>query len=189
MGILGDKFEGRIVIGLSSHKSEGTVKQYIWKISTAQKWDACNELANNILPKAPKVQPTATVSAPPDPPQQEEAIVIQLDENAKQQKPPNQDQINYIIEELNAPMDPMLENFLASFDVPVAQEPKLQEKPQEAQDPVVQMPLQEVQNIPQQQQHTLNMNVNNVQNVTAQRMLPTMYFLQSNVTINYNFSK
>lgn len=37
MGILGTKFEGRIVIATSGHKSESTVKQYVKKISTAQK--------------------------------------------------------------------------------------------------------------------------------------------------------
>lgn len=37
MGILGDEFEGRHVIGLSGHKSESTIKQYARKLSAAKK--------------------------------------------------------------------------------------------------------------------------------------------------------
>lgn len=185
MGILGEKFEGRIIIGLSGHKSENTVKQYVKKISTAQKREACNELATNILPKTPKRAPTATISAPPTEQEnrkKEESVIIQLDENVQPEIPP---EVQYIIKELNAPMDPTLENFLKSFD-PVAAENTTENSANQQMQP---MPLQQVQNKPQNQQQSVNMSVNNVQNFNPNRIMPAMYFPQSNVTINHNFSK
>lgn len=74
MGILGEHYEGRKVIGLSGHKSENTVKQYIRKLPTKTKRDMSGTLTSNILPKQPKLdkpftfkstKASATISKPP----------------------------------------------------------------------------------------------------------------------------
>lgn len=178
MGILGEKFEGRIVIGLSGHKSESTVKQYIRKLPSKKKCEMCSELATNILPKQPRKPadstPPATISVPPP-------------ENAKQAElphnPDDQENMQFVLEELNAPIDSVLENFLAQLDAQHNQPPQ----PQPVAVPNT-APLNEVQNVPAPQP-TLNMNVQNVQNINPNKILPAMYFPQSNVTINYNFGK
>lgn len=185
MGIWGDQFEGRHVIGLSGHKSENTIKQYVTRIPTAKKREMFDALATNILPKAPRKskEPTATISVPPEEP----IVQVQLDEEAENQESNNENAVNdqqlqqFVFEEMNAPLDPALENFLKSFDTP-----------QENLAPHV--PLQQVQNMPvqmpQQIPHNVKMNVQNVQNVNPHALVPAMYFApNSNVTINYNFNK
>lgn len=141
------------------------------------------------MPKIAKKNLSATVSsAPPEVQQAQEMIPIQLDDTPPGIQEQPQDP-QFVIEELNAPIDPLLENFLKMFDPVMQQEaaPNAnQEQVATLPAPQPPMPLQEVQN---NQQHTVNMSVNNVQNFNPNRVLPAMYFPQSNVTINYNFGK
>lgn len=174
MGILAEHFEGRHVIGLSGHKSESTIKQYVRRLPEKKKLEMCNKLAETALPaKQPKVvekkfqfksthsatisQPPQNSNPPPAPtvPQENVENTLEFD-------------IQAVPEE---PNDDMLINFLAQFD-PVTENPPAQ--------PL--MPIN-VQN---------NNNVNNVQNNVNpnQQVIPNMYFGgNSTVTINYNFNK
>lgn len=171
MGILGEHFEGRHVIGWSGHKSEQTIKQYVRKLSSKKKWEMAEELHQIIKPKALKTsQPTATVSKAPeeDVPQPAEK------EDDKQ----NENNIQFQLEELDdAPPDDVLLQFLNQFD-PITENPPANVGPSAPVEPL-------------QPNNTMNIsNVQNVQNVLAnQRMIPNMYFGgHSTVTINYNFS-
>lgn len=173
MGILGEQFEGRIVIGWSGHKSENTVKQYIRKLPTKKKQEIAKCLNDNMQPpeKQPKMDqrkfqfkanPPATVSKAPEVPT-EQPQNVQNQENL-----PN---IQYDLQALDdAPADDVLIKFLEQFD-PVTENPPIASE---------QQPL------------APTMNINNVQNVqnneSAQRVIPNMYFGgHSTVTINYNF--
>lgn len=176
MGLLGEQYEGRIVIGWSGHKSEGTVKQYIRKLPTKKKREISNYLGNNIQPKAPKYAfqsiPAATSKPPEDPlPQQQ---------NTEQPQLPQE----YDIQALDdAPSDDLLIQVLEEI-----------EKKNEAQQNQPQaVAVQNPQGNPLMPSNTMNIqqNVSNIQNVNAMKppMVPTMYFGgHSTVTINYNFN-
>lgn len=186
MGILGEKYEGRKVIGLSGHKSESTVKQYISRLSAKTKREMSGTLAESIQPRKQaktnqnkftfrqqklaatqaKAPEENHVHVPDDPTMQ----VIQLDaENNEENQPEN---MEFQLQALDdAPPDDVLINFLSQFDpVPAPQQqPHLQ---------------------PLAHNNTMNIsNVKNVQNVQDnQPKLPNMYFGgNSTVTINYNF--
>lgn len=188
MGILGERFEGRHVIGLSGHKSESTIKQYVTRLPEKKKREMSEALSTNVQPdnddatpkfqfkKPKKTSATATVSKPPD---NSETPDKQNPEPAK-----NPDQVLPVLqlEEIDdAPNDDILINLLNQLESQQAQQqmppPPVQVLPTE--------PLQQV--LPN---NTMNIsNVSNVQNVNANhRMMPSMYFGgHSNVVINYNF--
>lgn len=192
MGILGDKFEGREVIFWSGHKSESTIKQYVKRIPAKKKREMCAELAANILPKVPKRKADETISIPPKDlahvPQQAENNFINIPLDNNDNNANNQPEMQLILEELNAPIDPQLENFLKNFD-PV-QAPDVQpQNPQPIANPLhPPNQLRPVLPPPPLAPQQLNMNVNNIQN-NPNRFMPAMYFPSSNVTINYNFGK
>lgn len=171
MGILGDEYEGRIVIGWSGHKSEQTIKQYIRKIPPKKKKEIAGHLHSVINPQAtnenkppPKTAPISTITKPPE--------IQQAVQNPGEE---SQDLPNFQLEDLDdAPPEDILLQFLSQFD-PVTENPPANPQPAQALQP---------------SNKTMNINnVNNVQNVLAnQRMVPNMFFKgNSNVTINYNF--
>lgn len=184
MGMLGEKYEGRIVIGWSGHKSEHTVKQYIRKLPTKQKREMSEYLADNMLPKKAKADPTQkftfkskaaeTISKPPEQnpepkPEPPEAVAVQ-----DQQQPA----VEFAIEPLDdAPPDDILINFLNAFEQPANNEVALPQAPQNV--------LQPVGN---NNSNNKTMNIQSVQQVTPNKIVPAMYFPNSNVTINYHFS-
>lgn len=139
------------------------------------KRDMSNELANNILPKVPKKEDIPAAAGgpePQEPPQDPTVQILQL---------PDESNVEVVLEEIDdAPIDPMLENFLSQFDNPP--QPANQPALGSAQAPVPQ-PLQQLQNLPGNAQN-LQMNVNNVQNINPAHFLPNMLFPNINVTIN-----
>lgn len=176
MNLLGDQFEGRIVIATSGHKSENTVKQYIRQIPAAKKREVSQHLADNILPKKPK--PNESISKPPENP--ENAVIeIQLDQ---ENITPPADNMQFQLEVLDdAPPDEVLSNFLAQFDPPVQpSSPQQNLNPPQVLNPVPLVPNQIANN---------TMNIKNVHNVNPNQLVPAMVFPNSNVTINYNFGK
>lgn len=182
IGMLGEKYEGRIVIGLSGHKSENTIKQYARKLSAKKKREMSGFLASNIQAKEPKIDtpkftfksaPTATVSKPGEnetvPPPQVPNPAINEAQNPQ-----------FEIQALDdAPPDDVLLQFLSQFDPA--------ENPPANIGPPIPVPVQAPQPL-QQNQNTMNIqNVSNVQNVQQiPRMpAPAMYFGgNSTVTIN-----
>lgn len=169
MGILGEHFEGRHVIGLSGHKSENTIKQYVRKVPVKKKREMSDKLYENIQPpkqakenekkftfKRPST--SETISKPPQEP-----------ENPTHPQPlQNEFQIQALDD---APPDDVLLNFLSQFD-PVSENPPPNPVP---------LAANNVNNIN---------NVNNVQNNVNpnQQIVPNMYFEgNSTVTINYHF--
>lgn len=185
MGILGVQYEGRIVIGLSGHKSENTIKQYVHTLPATTKREMSGTLANNILTKKPRIdnqfnfrpiRPAATVSKAPD--NAEPVIEIPLDE-PENIPPPSASEaapnVEIQLEALDdAPPDEQLMNFRQVFDpVNVQNVPSVQPNKEET--------IEKVAN------NTIN--IQNVQQVMPHGMLPAMLFPNSNITINYNFSK
>lgn len=175
MGILGEKYEGRIVIGWSGHKSEQTIKQYIRKLPAKTKKEISGTLHDVIQLKVQKKddKPTATVSKRPEENSPSSAANHQ-NEDPVVPKEPQQNDMQFQLEDIDdAPPDDVLIQFLNQFD-PVTENPPPQ--------PIPPQPLQP--------SNTMNVNnVSNVQNILGnQKMLPTMFFGgNSNVTINYNF--
>lgn len=188
MGLLGELYEGRKVIGWSGHKSEAMVKQYVRKLSTKTKREMRGHLANEMMHKVPKMDtqqkyhfkaiPSATVSKPPEdqPVQQAQA------ENAAPQPEPV---VEFQIEPFDdAPSDDVLINFLNAFEMP--QNNPVQNDLQNA--PLPHQPT--VPNVLQPVATNNNtMNIQNVKNVAPNQAVPAMYFPNSNVTINYHFNK
>lgn len=184
MGILGNKYEGRIIIGLSGHKSENTIKQYIRTLPPETKKDMSKTLAENILVKKPnnfnfkpiKPAASATVSKPPQ--NAEPMIEVPLDE-PENIEPQPQANVEIQLQALDdAPPDEVLINFLNAFEaqnVPNAAPPAVLNQQQP---PAI---------------AKVNNNTMNVQNVQQQvlpnGLMPAMLFPNSNVTINYNFGK
>lgn len=186
MGILGDEFEGHIVIGWSGHKSEQTIKQYVCNIPVATKREICQKLAQPILPKKPKMsEPTATVSKPPDN-EAEDIIEVQLDPPQNENLPVQpQENLEFQLQLLDdAPPDEQLINFLNQFEeANLQQENQQVPKPQPPTEAPEAIPLQQIQN----HQKNVAMNIKNIQNVNPMQMVPAMLFPHSNVTINCNF--
>lgn len=189
MGLLGEEYEGRIVIGWSGHKFESTVKQYICKLPAKRKKEISHYLGTSIKPKVAKIDSTGlssnrvttTVSAPPNqqqtPPFPNEGNV---QENTVQaiNLPPQ-----YDLQALDdAPADDILLKVLEDIE----------KKNTEIQQPNM-IPIAQNPQMPLVPNNTMNIqqNVSNVQNVNAVKpnMVPMMYFGgNSNVTINYNFN-
>lgn len=174
MGILGEHFEGRHVIGLSGHKNESTIKQYVTKLPTKKKKEMLDTLAINVQPEGtpptPKKfqfkKPTATVSKPPE---------------AENILPNNQLLDLQPIDD--APPDDVLINLLNQLEAEQSNQVQIPNAPPQV--PQLQPPE------PLGTNNTMNIqNVSNVQNVSANnRMMPTMYFGgHSSVVINYNFA-
>lgn len=185
MGILGEIYEGRHVIGLSGHKNEGSIKLYARKLSNKKKLEMCNTLADlaqppkesneNTAPPTPKFKfkniapKPATVSKAPEHPKAAEI-------------PAAENQVPFDLQPLDhAPPDDVLINFLKQFD-PITEDPP-------PENPVVQQPI--LQPVPQPNNLMNISNIQNVQNLAnpTQRIVPNMYFGgNSSVTINYNFA-
>lgn len=200
MGILAEIYEGRLVIGLSGHKNESTVKQYARILSAKKKWEMCGTLADNILPKQAKkdqhqftfktTKPTATVSKPPEEIRDKEpTIELNIQENV-------QPEIEFNYEALDDPgNDDALVQFLAKFDTPDPQNNQLQVAAQENVNPnTPQMAIQHAANVPNMPVQLpanplVPMNIQNIQSVNPNHLMPTLYFPNSSVTINYNFGK
>lgn len=182
MGLLGEAYEGRIVIGLSGHKSEQTVKQYIRRLPDKTKREMSNFLGENIQAKKakPNSQPkfqfkkpaAATISKPSeDNPSKAEIAPIPIEQNPTS----DQENIQFELQALDdAPPDDVLLSFLNQFD------------------PITENPPPEMPKIPfASNSNTMNIsNVNNVQNMQEnQAKMPNMFFGgHSTVTINYNFA-
>lgn len=207
MNILKDKFSERQVIGLSGHKSEGTVKQYARKLSAKTKKEMCGTLADNILPKQPQttqkfqfksIKPVEALGKLPK--REEPAPEV----NSLAPAPNLPQNVNYEYETFpinEEPSDDVLINFLRQFDAPdehnsvQANQENIQPVnvpvPQQRQNPIV--PLHELQPAnptPPQQIANNTMNIQqNVQNVNPNQRMPVLYFPGSNVMINYNFAK
>lgn len=186
MGLLGEKYEGQIVIGLSGHKSEQTVKQYIKCLPAKKKREMSEYLNENIQPKNPKLvnkftfkaNPTATISKAAD---ETPLQPLQVQDNQKTDDPLQEFHLENV--EQNPPDDVLL-NFLAQFNVP------------QNQDQAVVPAALAVENNPPLPQpvvrnNTMNIsNVSNIQNVQENKpQVPTMYFGgHASLTINYNFA-
>lgn len=189
MGILGEQFEGRHVIGLSGHKNEASIKLYACRIPESKKREMSAMLGENAQP-APgqnqqgkpkfKFQKIAPASVPKPPENDDNLQAPNLQENAAQ------NQIQYDLEPVqDEPTDDFLLKFLQQFD-PVTENPP---QPVPLQDPP-----QVLQPLPSVSGNNL-MNISNIQNVQnvaqpnqKQNVVPHMFFGgNSNVTINYNF--
>ena len=177
-----DGFEGRHIIQLSSHKSENTIKEYSVRCPEIKRKQMFDSLSNAITPKRAKV-PSFTVSKPPQSPTecdktpensgQQEAIVPQVSD-VKKNLPsfdlfPIEDMATIDDNVLSDLLNNEFEHHDNSALVPVT-------TTQNAVNPAV--------------PSTINTQVNtiNVPQRSVNRM-PVMYFPNSNVTINYNFSK
>lgn len=203
MGLLGEQYKGRIVIGWSGHKSESTIKQYIHQIP-AKKREISNYLGSNIKPKVAKVDGekyvfkamSATVSKPPDIVTNEPATALPPPVNVLD-NPPIPEGENQVNNTEEAPPLPLQYDLQALEDglsddqlMKVLEDIKkknenLQPSPLGAQAVSAQNALMP--------NNTMNIqqNVSNVQNVHGLKsaMVPTMYFGgHSNVTINCNFN-
>lgn len=175
MGILGEIYEGRHVIAISGHKNENTIKQYVRKISAKKKREMCGTLADTILPKKPKEspnkftfkskKPAETISKSP-----EKNPLQEVDNNLQVAVPANNMEFN--LEALDdAPNGDVLVQFLTKFEALEGQNVMPEQAVQVPQPPVAQA-----------------MNIQNIQNVNPNNQMPTLYFPNSTVTINYNFN-
>lgn len=184
MGILAEIYEGRLVIALSGHKNEGSIKMYVRRISEKQKRDMSNTLADIAHPEKVQkldVKPKEKFHFKPIAPATESKPL--KDPKEKPTQAADENPINFDLQPLdNTPTDDVLLNFLQQFD-PVTENPPA--NPQAMQPQVLQeIPLPVANNL---------MNINNIHNVQNvanphQNILPNMYFGgHSSVTINYNF--
>ena len=183
-------FEGRHIITLSSHKHEASIKEYTTACPESKKKEMFQSLTNALLPKssnaiiAPKSNPTATVSKPPD-------ISDILDVKA------NLPTFNLQpIEDFSTIDDDILANLV--YDISTENDTN-QTNDKDDQNKTValastnnvpqvnpqQIAPQTVQTNQSSQYHTQVNTFNNPPNTR----LPQMYFPHSNVTINYNFGK
>lgn len=206
MNILGERYTDRQVIGLSGHKSEGTVEQYARKLSSKIKKDMSGTLATNILPKVTpsankftfkSTKPAETASKPPP----EDAPVVNMVQDNIPINPPENVQYEYQALDINAePVDDMLIAYLSQFDEPNQQQvsppeanvlapQQIQQQPQQHVIPPI-LPQQQMASNPIQAVANNTMNIqHNIQNVNPGQRMPVLYFPGSNVTINYNFGK
>ena len=161
-------FEARDIMATTGHKSESSIRSYASKCPPTKRRKISNALSSNLQEnqekeqqKLPKKQPTSTVSVPD---QKTNCDII----------PPN----------------PEFVEIMPGFD-----------DQNEIDDEKIMKVLTQIEDsnsalIPQQKENsdqvsnTINVsNISNVANVSRQHpMLSQMYFPNSNVTINYNFS-
>lgn len=193
MGLLGEQYEGRIVIGWSGHRSEGTIKQYIRRIPAKKKREISNYLGNNIKPKVAKEDAAkftfraipATVSKPEENTSSESNVVP---EESYPQPAPQLPELYDLQAFDNAPNDEALIKILEDIEK-TNEGLQAQAGPQEIQ-PVV-MPNPQANPLVPNNTMNIQQNVQNVQNVHPLKpaMMPSMYFGgHSTVTINYNFN-
>ena len=184
-------FEARHIMGISSHKSESTIKEYSVKCPTSKRKEMFDSLSNAILPK--KSKPSSTVSKPP--PQNKEnntpAEKIPDIQEVKQNLP------NFTltpIEEFATIDDNILSELLNdNFEIP--QDANANQNNNNAlvqlQNPTPNVPQTMEQNPTKSVPNpTINTQVNTI-NVPSHPMyrFPQMYFPNSShITINYNYN-
>lgn len=142
-------------------------------------------LAQNILPKPVQKDATATPKIPLQNQDQNQLQLPQLLPNIAEDEQPNFD-LQFSLEELDDPEgDDALNKFLDQYEnqLQVATIPQAQQ--QNLLPPANPTPKQ--MSTPNQMANA-TMNIQNVQNNPG-KFMPAMYFPNSNVTINYNFTK
>ena len=151
-------FEARHICAMSSHKNESTIRSYAVQCPNPKKWEMSEALGSVLQPtKIPKVQENTPLPQEP------------------------------MLEDIDWESDDMLVKVLEDIE---KQNANLQN--QENQENISEKALTPIANNPENAQiplpgksNILTVN-NNMVNVHAPK-IPMMYFLHSNVTINYNF--
>ena len=174
-------FEARHIIQLSSHKSESTIKEYAPKCPDAKKKEMFESLSNAMLPKRAhnattnkQTKPTSTAVSAPNTCDTTPDI-----QDVKQNLPTfNLDPIDdstiddTLLQELLTNIPQNFDNTNNSNNNSAIATPKSN----------VQVPVT-------QNNHQFNTQVINQNIPFGFPRVPAMYFPNSNVTINYNFSK
>ena len=171
IGTLDDNgFEARHITAISSHKNESTIKTYSTKCPEKKKREMYEALNAAVVPKKAKINAPATVSKPPAP--QDNFPTINMDHLLPQENmeiAENQKQNSAKLPptfELMPFEDDEDDDFLLQY---------LHENPSEnALVPVTK---------------AVNITTSNNTMATSMPIVPKMFFPNSNVTINYNFSK
>ena len=160
-------FEAHHIIKLTSHKSESTVKEYACKCSESKRKEMFKSLteAMETTPKRQRTLPTATVTKPQD-----------STHDVKNNIP------NFELQELDD-FDTIDDNALQELMIEF--ENKSDQTTRENQDLNILAPQMSAI---ARQNHQINTQVNTFNQMPFPRM-PSMYFPNSNVTINYNFGK
>lgn len=173
---------GRVIIATTNHKSESSIKHYARKISSKKRREVCDLLAKEMghqppekVPKVPEKSASSTLSVPTD--------NANINEPENPEEPENPDAIPDVLQEDEMQL--------------ISAEMQLEEQdPDRIDDTTLVKILENIEKenahlfpAPQPTQNQV-LNVSNVQNVNTNKApLPIMYFNNSTVTINYNYSK
>ena len=161
IGMLDDKgFEARHITAISSHKNESTIKTYSKKCPEEKKKEMYDALNEQIIPKKSKKQASSTLSVP-----QMQSLGIEMQSNE------NTNNNNNKFADINLPANFQLVQFETDDDDLLLKyiNDNLIDEPQ-----------------PRQVQNT---STSNTVMANSMPVIPKMYFPNSNVTFNYNFSK
>ena len=160
-------FEARHITALSSHKSEATIREYSVKCPEIKKKEMFHSLTNALTPQAKKpkfntISPKTAATAP----------------NPDQQLPPDMSNLpNFDLQPIND-----LETIDDDLLLQILKQTEDKEERKTQTDQETALAIATGQNV------TNNTQVIN-QTMPNLPRLPPMYFPNSNVTINYNFSK
>ena len=179
-------FEAHHIIKLMFHKNESTVKEYATKCPENKRKEMFQSLSDAMLPKSKKSKPPNATNATASCSTEPNTVTLADVQN---------DLPNFTlqpIDEIETIDDSLLTNLI--YDIPnetenndpneqILEENAVAVQNQTPQNITPNFPLQ-----PKTPKKTINTQFNTINNQAMQHF-PAMYFPNSNVTINYNFSK
>ena len=165
-------FEACHIIQLSSHKSESTIKEYAPKCSDSKKKEMFQSLSNAMLPKKSPTNPTSTI-----------AKLTNMTNTTPDIHDVKQNLPNFTLDPVDYDTidDSVLANLLTDF-AEDAQNTNSNNNNALSPEPNSNVPV--TQHKQQFNTQVINQNV-----PFGIPRMPVMYFPNSNVTINYNFTK